>query len=323
MKKNELVSVIIPAYNCEKWIEASIESAIKQTYQHLEIIVVNNGSLDGTDKVLEKFKNNNQISIYKTRRLGASGARNLGVSYARGNYIAFLDADDLWHPLKIEKQLNYFKNNSGCKLLLTNVIVIDQNGKQIKVYNKKLPKNKKQQVIKLFQNKITMNTPTILVKKDVFEEFNGFNEILIHREDHFFLMTVANTYGLHLIEEPLVYRRIWEGSMSFDYKFIEIDSNNIIEFYKKTRYPFLELSLQRFPFLRAFGGYQMAKYYNMVGMRLFRNEFMHEASMCFKLAISYNFRIEYLLKFILANCPSSFRNIIIKSNDQVRNQQSL
>lgn len=103
MSANRKVSVIIPNYNYANYVGQAIESVINQTHKDIEIVVVNNGSTDNSLQVLEKYAN--KICLVDQRNLGQSGARKSGLSRATGNYIAFLDADDTWEPLKIEKQL--------------------------------------------------------------------------------------------------------------------------------------------------------------------------------------------------------------------------
>src|SRR5690625_3067146 len=100
-----LVSVVIPAYNCEKWITKTIESVNKQSYKNIEIIIVNDGSTDKTKQILETFKDQQNLNVYHIENSGPAKARNLGVSKSSGKLIAFLDSDDLWHKTKIEKQV--------------------------------------------------------------------------------------------------------------------------------------------------------------------------------------------------------------------------
>ena len=104
------VSVIIPNYNYARFLSEAIESVLAQSYKPIEIIVVNNGSTDNSLEVLNSFEN--RIRIIDQPNLGQSGSRNSGLSQATGEYIAFLDADDIWHPKKIEKQLKLLSNTT-------------------------------------------------------------------------------------------------------------------------------------------------------------------------------------------------------------------
>lgn len=103
---DDLVSVIIPAYNAERWIGATLSSALAQTYPALEVNVVDDGSKDGTAAIVQKFgTNDKRVRLLRQTNHGLAAARNAGIAASRGSLIAPLDADDLWHPEKIAKQV--------------------------------------------------------------------------------------------------------------------------------------------------------------------------------------------------------------------------
>ncbi len=100
---NPLVTVVIPCFNSEMFIQDCVRSVLQQTYKNIEIILIDDGSTDGTLLRLEEFKT--EITILRKENEGAASARNLGIKNSNGIYIAFLDSDDVWHSEKIEKQL--------------------------------------------------------------------------------------------------------------------------------------------------------------------------------------------------------------------------
>jgi len=104
------VSVIIPAYNAERWIGRAIESVLRQTVAPVEVLVVDDGSTDGTTGVLQEY--GNTVRCLHQANSGPSAARNLGIDNVRSDWIAFLDADDEWLPHKIESQLRVLKENT-------------------------------------------------------------------------------------------------------------------------------------------------------------------------------------------------------------------
>ncbi|NQZ60248.1 MAG: glycosyltransferase family 2 protein [Lentisphaeraceae bacterium] len=105
---NNLVSVIMPAYNCEDFIEESIKSVLAQTYKNWELLIVDDCSSDGTQRVINSYLNDCRItSIKNTTNLGGAGSRNRAIKEAKGRYIAFLDSDDLWSNDKLEKQISF------------------------------------------------------------------------------------------------------------------------------------------------------------------------------------------------------------------------
>ena len=110
---DNLVSVVMPAYNCEATVLESINSVIRQTYSKFELIIVDDGSKDNTYKVLKRFKDFPNIIIIRSKiNYGISITRNIAISKARGQYIAFLDSDDTWHEDKLKIQVNLMKNNN-------------------------------------------------------------------------------------------------------------------------------------------------------------------------------------------------------------------
>lgn len=110
----DLVSIIMPAYNSEEYISESINSIINQTYQNWELLITDDCSNDDTVEVVKKcVLNDKRVKLFKlTENSGAGVARNNGIRYAKGRYIAFCDSDDTWKPQKLEKQLNFLKSKN-------------------------------------------------------------------------------------------------------------------------------------------------------------------------------------------------------------------
>jgi glycosyltransferase involved in cell wall biosynthesis len=104
------ISVIIPNYNYARYLDQAIESVLVQSYENVELIVVNNGSTDNSLEVLEKY--GNKIRLVNQPNLGQSGARNSGLSVSSGEYISFLDADDFWEPNKLEMQISLMNDST-------------------------------------------------------------------------------------------------------------------------------------------------------------------------------------------------------------------
>ncbi len=119
--KNELISVIIPVYNCEKYVGEAIESVLAQTYHPIEIIVIDDGSTDNSSKVVKNFKDP-IINYHYQKNKGLGAARNQGVSLSKGNYIAFLDSDDVWMPEKLSLQMDIFLNSTEIDMMFGHVI---------------------------------------------------------------------------------------------------------------------------------------------------------------------------------------------------------
>ncbi|MEZ8204534.1 glycosyltransferase family 2 protein [Vibrio splendidus] len=128
-----LVSIIMPAYNAERFIEESITSVIAQTYGKWELIVIDDGSSDSTKTIVENIaKSHRNIFLIDNikKPKGAASARNSGLEFAKGNYIAFLDSDDVWLPEKLSSQITLMKE-SKCFASHSSYFRIDQYGKNI------------------------------------------------------------------------------------------------------------------------------------------------------------------------------------------------
>ena len=109
---DELVSIIMPSYNTAKFISETIESVLVQTYTNWELIIVDDCSTDNTDEVVKSFLSDNRIKyITNEKNSGAAVSRNRALREAKGKWIAFLDSDDLWLPVKLEKQIAFMKEN--------------------------------------------------------------------------------------------------------------------------------------------------------------------------------------------------------------------
>lgn len=114
MNSNPLISIIMPAYNAEPWIEEAIKSVIDQTYQNWELLITEDCSIDNTRKLLANIiKQDNRIKInYNQINKGVAESRNKSLSQAKGRFVAYLDADDVWFPTKLENQLSFMQQNS-------------------------------------------------------------------------------------------------------------------------------------------------------------------------------------------------------------------
>ncbi|MGB3655321.1 MAG: glycosyltransferase family 2 protein [Rivularia sp. (in: cyanobacteria)] len=132
MKK---VSVIIPVYNVEKYVAATIKSVLSQTYENFEIIIVDDGSPDGSIGICQQFKDS-RIKIIHQKNTGLAGARNTGIRHAIGDYLAFLDADDIWLPEKLEKHVHHLNNSPTVGISFCYSAFINEKGNYTGLYQK-------------------------------------------------------------------------------------------------------------------------------------------------------------------------------------------
>jgi glycosyltransferase involved in cell wall biosynthesis len=175
-----LISIVIPLYNKSEWIISTLESVSKQTYLNWECLIINDGSTDDSLQKITNFVSSDpgKWRIYNQNNLGQSAARNYGISLASGEYVAFLDADDLWHPYKLYSQIEIFRNNPDLELVLSSYIIFRQGQKSgfrvVRITNS-IRAIKKWFYMRGFGGLIES---TGLAKKSVLLQYGGFNENL-------------------------------------------------------------------------------------------------------------------------------------------------
>ena len=126
-KKQPLVSVIMNCLNCSKYLSTAIDSVYGQTYNNWEIILLDNNSDDNSLAIVKKY--DDKIKYFRTSKIEKLGkARNIALEKSKGEYLAFLDCDDLWLPEKIEKQISLFENNKKLGLVFCDTIFCDNSG---------------------------------------------------------------------------------------------------------------------------------------------------------------------------------------------------
>ena len=206
-----MISVIIPTHNYKKYIGEAISSVLRQTYTDYEIIVVDDGSTDGTGEIIEK--NFPDVRYFYIPNQGVSRARNYGIRRARGEFIAFLDADDLWLPQKLEKQLKVFDVDRELMMVFTEHRAFDTNGIREATFLKK-ERLMKGDVVKNIFLYSHVALPTVMVRRNAFQEIGYFEENLITAEDDNLWMRIALKFRIHLLDEVLVHCRITENSLS-------------------------------------------------------------------------------------------------------------
>lgn len=127
------VSIIIPVYQAEKYIAATIQSVLKQTYENFELLIIDDGSPDKSIEICRQFQDP-RIKIFRQQNRGLSGARNTGIRNAQGEYLAFLDPDDLWLPEKLEKHVQHLNETPDVGVSFSRSAFIDEDGKSLGIY---------------------------------------------------------------------------------------------------------------------------------------------------------------------------------------------
>lgn len=207
-----LVSVVIPAFNAEKTIEETIQSVLNQTFSDFELIVVNDGSTDRTLETINQIKDP-RIKIFSYPNSGCVAiSRNRGFTHASGEYIAFLDADDLWKPEKIEAQVAALKVNPQAAVAYSWVDRIDDNN-QFLQKGSRVNINGKVYAELLVSNFLD-NGSNPLIRKEAFQEIKGFDETLLHAEDQDLYIRLAARYDFVVVPHPHILYRVSANSKS-------------------------------------------------------------------------------------------------------------
>lgn len=239
--KEELISVIIPVYNCEQYLAECINSILNQTYQNLEIMIVNDGSTDNTLSICEEYKKiDSRISIVNKKNTGVSDTRNIGVQNANGKYILFVDADDYLKNNMIERLYKSMIENKAdvvrckcCSIKDNNVIKKES---LHNLTNKKIVKEEINKIIGNFvtnENTIACYVGTMLIKRDRYVMFN--TNLTFMEDTEFFIRLLFNINSIYFLDEELYYYRYNENSASkspnrcFENIYGLIDSTNIIK----------------------------------------------------------------------------------------------
>jgi GT2 family glycosyltransferase len=197
-------SVIIPTYNRREYLERAIRSVLKQNEKDFELIVVNDGSTDGTEEYLKYLKNEyktDQLVILKQENEGVSSARNLGVIKSRGEWVAFLDSDDEWHKKKLQIQKKYLNENQQVIWCHGNERWM-RNGSHL---NQKEVHKKEGGDIFLRSLELCLISPsTVVINREVFLAFDGFDESFVVCEDYDLWLRILNKYPIGFCPEVLI-----------------------------------------------------------------------------------------------------------------------
>lgn len=207
-----LVSVIIPMYNREKTICRAIDSVLNQTYRNIEIIVVDDGSTDGSLQLAQDYIKKGVKVIASIQNVGVAAARNVGMKAATGEYIAFQDSDDEWFPNKLQVQIDHM-NGCGTKVsFCPYVLVLDDNLTQIYPSMNKIQMIASGGVHVILNKENVVGTPTIVMHREVMEQVGLFDESFSSFEDYDYFIRISQKYDIGFIEQPLV--RVYRTKIS-------------------------------------------------------------------------------------------------------------
>ena len=291
---NELVSIIMPAFNCAEMIEESIQSALSQTYKNIELIVVDDGSTDDTVEAVRKSQlNDGRMKLVFKEHGGAGAARNAGIRVSNGVFITFLDADDVWDERKIELQIDAAECHPKAVVLCEIVRFVDYgNRREIsRVTSPPSFTNRAEYLRKLLnlENHEMVSWTTALVRKQDLESAGLYDENLRTSEDWDLWIRVACNVEFVNIYKPLYFYRKYSGSLTTKTKVENTLQGQLYVIQKAKKLKLIAQSDIRFA--------KMYKYLE------FANVYWYQ---------KMNYRLVVMLMLGILNCPEGFGKVLLK-----------
>ena len=219
-----LVTVVIPAYNASETVGAAVDSALAQTLEDIDVVVVDDGSADDT---AAKADRGARVRVVRTLNRGVSAARNEGTIHARGRFVAFLDADDLWEPSKLERQLDALEHEPDAVMSVTGARTVDSDGA---VLATRIPWDTDDPCRDLLlYSQVVGNMSSPLIGRGQLQRVGGFDIRFSQCADWDFFLRAATIGRLARVPEPLVTRRIHDANMSADIALLERDTFAVLD----------------------------------------------------------------------------------------------
>lgn len=210
--KKPLVSVVLPVYNGDKYIKRAVDSILNQTYENFELIVINDGSKDGTLDILKSFeKKDKRVKVVSRENKGLIYTLNEGFSLAKGTYLARQDDDDFSYPCRLEKQVEFMESNSKYAMCGTAYNVVDEDFKHLRKYY--LPVSYSSIKSNLFDS--CFGHGTVMIRKSMIEDMEWYRKDVLHVEDYDFFIRIAKKYPVYNLPDFLYDWTFRKTSVSF------------------------------------------------------------------------------------------------------------
>jgi len=295
------ISVVIPTYNSASSLREAIESVLRQTYADFEIVVIDDGSTDDTGCVVRSF--GDRVCYWRQDNRGVSAARNHGIKKSRGQYVAFLDSDDLWLPGKLAEQIPLLDRDPEIGLVYSDWTVVSEQIVLEPSYLSKLPAASGHVFDELVQSGFILTSGTV-VRRRCLEDVGDFDETLSIAQDYDLWLRICYRWKIALVNKPLVIKRSWDGSLS---------SNSLktaaerIALFEKTLKNFPDMSPSRRRLVRR----QLAINYWDVGYDRFDRMLLKEARKYLVSSLAYDWRNGRALGYLAASyLPGSLTRAI-------------
>jgi glycosyltransferase involved in cell wall biosynthesis len=224
-----IVSVIIPLYKGERYIAKAVQSVLDQTFQNFELIIVNDGSPDNCKEIIQSYLRDPRVKYIEQLNAGVANARNTGIRHATGDYLAFLDQDDLWHVTKLAKQVDFMEKHPEAALSHCNVGFIDAEGRTLATpawaWVKETTGHCAEDLI--LANRIA--TLTVLLRRSCIDKIGMFRQELAPADDWDLWLRLSVCYSFGFIPELLGYYRLHGNNESKKFLKMRIAETRVIE----------------------------------------------------------------------------------------------
>jgi glycosyltransferase involved in cell wall biosynthesis len=207
-----LVSIVMATKNYARFLPQAVESVLAQTYSDWELLIIDDGSTDDTPAVIQPFLSDRRVRFLRSDQLGQSRAKNLGIGLSRGEYIAFLDADDIWEPTKLTKQLAVFREHPDVGLVFTRRSLIDESDQPIVTSPTAAPPRGHVLPELVVQNFVCFSS--VMVRREVLAHVGRFDPQWDLAIDYDLWLRVAAHHHFDWVDEELVRYRTGHGNLS-------------------------------------------------------------------------------------------------------------
>ncbi len=210
-----LVSVVMATYNMGRYLPEALESALSQDYPAIEVRIVDDGSTDDTPQVLERWRGDPRVHVHRQANAGQTRAKNQGIADSRGAFIAFLDADDVWLPGKLRRQLALFAGQPDVGVVYSDYECMDGEGKALPKGPTPMRRGRITGAL-LIDNFVSFSSS--VVRRSCLDACGAFDESLEMGIDYELWLRLSARYGFDFVPEATLRYRIWPGSMSKNFK---------------------------------------------------------------------------------------------------------
>jgi len=211
------ISINLCCYNSEKFLYETLNSIIKQTYQNWELIIINDGSSDSTESIINDYiKRGFPITYYFQKNKGVGFSRNIALKVSKGEYVAFIDHDDIWMPDYLNKQILFLENNPEIDFIYTNFFMLNQQTGRMQLAHKKSQPSG--YVFERFLHRYPIGILTVVIRKKVIDKLDSFFDVKLKlAEEYDVFMRILHDCKASYLDEPLAIYRIHSNMLSLKY----------------------------------------------------------------------------------------------------------